>query len=601
MMNDKELRVRPIPVSAVPAAGATAQAKADAHPPKDATREMVETIVFVVFLVVLLRAFVAEAFVIPSGSMATTQLGIHRQVKCDKCGEEFTLNADRQAELHTYAVCPNCRYIQPLTDPATGRFRFGLQGGDKVLVAKAEYDIFKPKRLDVIVFKFPGKLEIDGRKGGPQKNYSAQNYIKRLWGLPGERLQIWYGDVYVSPNAENNDAFEVIRKPLDKLLEMRRIVYNNDHQASDLGPEYRRWLDLAGPGGAWKATDDSKSFEISGAGDKYHWLGYHHLLRQAPDAKGPPRPQLITDVLGYNNGLTDPEVRGRMGDFKASNWVGDLMLDFEVEIFKAEGELLLELSEGLDMHRASFDLQTGVCTLTVTRDGKEIKREQAPTSLSKTGKFDVRFANFDNRLTLWIDGKLPFRDGMVFDAMDPKEYGPRLADLRPASIGVKGGHVKVRHLLLYRDVYYTRKPNDVDVSIGGEYADTLSIPAEDERKLIQEELTLLRPEERQLSPEEQEKLARHRATKLRNRGNGRQERDFRNDWSSYLTSMGGPETYPANGRFGPDEYFALGDNSPHSSDSRDWGVVPERLLLGKAVVVYFPFWPFGPNRVGLIR
>jgi signal peptidase I len=45
------------------------------------------------------------------------------------------------------------------------------------------------------------------------------------------------------------------------------------------------------------------------------------------------------------------------------------------------------------------------------------------------------------------------------------------------------------------------------------------------------------------------------------------------------------------------EYFALGDNSFHSSDSRDWGPVPEQNLMGRGVLVY---WPFG-SHWGLIR
>jgi signal peptidase I len=36
-------------------------------------------------------------------------------------------------------------------------------------------------------------------------------------------------------------------------------------------------------------------------------------------------------------------------------------------------------------------------------------------------------------------------------------------------------------------------------------------------------------------------------------------------------------------------YFALGDNSYHSSDSRDWGVVPEDNLMGRGMFVYWPF------------
>ena len=36
-------------------------------------------------------------------------------------------------------------------------------------------------------------------------------------------------------------------------------------------------------------------------------------------------------------------------------------------------------------------------------------------------------------------------------------------------------------------------------------------------------------------------------------------------------------------------YFALGDNSYQSSDSRDWGLVPERNVVGCGLIVYWPF------------
>ncbi len=42
----------------------------------------------------------------------------------------------------------------------------------------------------------------------------------------------------------------------------------------------------------------------------------------------------------------------------------------------------------------------------------------------------------------------------------------------------------------------------------------------------------------------------------------------------------------------PKSYFAMGDNSYHSSDSRDWGPVPEQNLMGHGVLVY---WPFGAH------
>ncbi|NBV85541.1 MAG: signal peptidase I [Verrucomicrobia bacterium] len=38
-----------------------------------------------------------------------------------------------------------------------------------------------------------------------------------------------------------------------------------------------------------------------------------------------------------------------------------------------------------------------------------------------------------------------------------------------------------------------------------------------------------------------------------------------------------------------DSFFALGDNSYHSSDSRDWGWVPQNNVVGRGWLVYWPF------------
>lgn len=44
------------------------------------------------------------------------------------------------------------------------------------------------------------------------------------------------------------------------------------------------------------------------------------------------------------------------------------------------------------------------------------------------------------------------------------------------------------------------------------------------------------------------------------------------------------------------EYFLAGDNREHSSDSRDFGMVPKENIVGKA---WFIYWP--PTKLGLVE
>jgi len=78
---------------------------------------------------------------------------------------------------------------------------------------------------------------------------------------------------------------------------------------------------------------------------------------------------------------------------------------------------------------------------------------------------------------------------------------------------------------------------------------------------------------------------------------------LRDGYNGYSNTSGHGATFPLLGSPADEfkvpaaHYFALGDNSYHSSDSRYFGPVPEQNLVGRGLVVYWPFI----GRWGLIR
>src|SRR5438876_2178048 len=84
-------------------------------------RETVESVAIAFVLAFLFRTFEAEAFVIPTGSMAPTLYGQHRDVTCEKCGTRFAVGVRTTGPNETeiwegklvhdershFAFCPN--------------------------------------------------------------------------------------------------------------------------------------------------------------------------------------------------------------------------------------------------------------------------------------------------------------------------------------------------------------------------------------------------------------------------------------------------------------------------------------------------------------
>src|SRR5258706_5269094 len=79
---------RPVPQSALP----QPPAKTEKPQEKENVKETIESILVAFILAFIFRAFVVEAFVIPTGSMGPTLMGAHVRVECPDCGYHFTSN-----------------------------------------------------------------------------------------------------------------------------------------------------------------------------------------------------------------------------------------------------------------------------------------------------------------------------------------------------------------------------------------------------------------------------------------------------------------------------------------------------------------------------
>ena len=164
-------------------------------------RETVESIVIAFVLAFLFRTFEAEAFVIPTGSMAPTLMGRHKDVDCPKCGYRYQVSASEEESDDPRAMridcvagmCPMCHYVLPMRPDLPGNV-----AGE----SPRETSTFSVRTTAIASSSTSTSTRSATRSAGTWSCSSFPatrkiNYIKRLVGLPGETLRIFQGDVFV--------------------------------------------------------------------------------------------------------------------------------------------------------------------------------------------------------------------------------------------------------------------------------------------------------------------------------------------------------------------------------------------------------------------
>ena len=427
---------------------------------------------------------------IPTGAMAPTILGKHKEVICPMCGYRYEVSASDRPNTEVasriyHATCPMCRFTADLAPNNPQNQSYPTYDGDRILVAKFPYEFADPKRWDIIVFKYPGD--------------ATMNYIKRLVGLPGETISIHDGDLWIHEAGQPEGHFEIARKPPEKILAMLQPVYDNDLAPTITGKLHwpARWTPEPGAGEHLWTNKDFASFETDGRAKGQAWIRYRHRvptpeqwdsLTDAGAKDGGPsldsvKPQLISDFTAYNTGDRDQSRFDRLPQWLSArgygiHWVGDLAMQFDLESKSASGKVVAELIKGGRPFQCRLDLSSGKAELAIGGGGVEADgcHWTATTAVAGPGRHAIIFANIDDELTLWVDGKAvalsdparpdapPRRDGQAQSESEkhPNQYNsallnnhvPTAEDLSPVGIAAEGAAVKVSHIKVLRDIYY---------------------------------------------------------------------------------------------------------------------------------------------------
>jgi signal peptidase I len=534
---------------------------------KDRAAEVANTFEWLItafILAFVFRAFVMEAFRIPTGSMADTLNGAHFRLRCRQCGYEydygfvpgryFDSQGHRLPEDTVPAGkvplaitrCPNCgHYPTELVCRRCGlhydsrimmkenRFRRGggstgemwvpptscprcngelmsvwnmpVANGDRILVLKCIYQFIHPKRWDVIVFKNPTDPTI--------------NYIKRLIGLPGEKVEIIDGDVYIDN--------KITRKPPKVQNELWMPVYNNDYQPArpkDGNFNGHTWSQPFKnvSDSIWNTTNSNSPtiFTLESAVDRINTIFYDTLIGNN-----------FRTIYAYDE----------INRYDEMPICSDLMVRFHCLADGSKGRIGIALSKYETNYKAWVDL-AGEMIISRIEQGKqsqELARRTIEPSVTDEPVL-VSFANVDHLLIFqYGNNKLTFDLGRNME-----DAGPIKENIEPRVEIFGSGKLTLSHIAIFRDIHYTNP----------------GYP-----------------------------------------GRNGQTR----------ASRGNPFSLEK------DQFFVLGDNSPNSEDARLWnspgmankglpeyreGTVPRDYLVGKALFVYWPsgFKPFDEFPFGII-
>jgi signal peptidase I len=464
------------------------QAKKPRHP----WRENIEAFTVAIVMAVMLKYFAVEAYQIPTGSMQPTLMG--QEIVRDGGVDEIK---------------------------------------DRILVDKLSYHFRDPERFEVVIFKYPLNR--------------AQNFVKRLVGMPGDHLKIENGDLW--QRASESEPWKVLRRPANVMKDQWKPIdvgtpASGVHWRSDDGRKLTsRDLDVAGETGLTFAAHGDGSIQAN----------YTH---------------------GYPIAMQEAMRRQPRRRSYEQHDVGDLRVTGRVTARPELRALVIEISES--GHRYRFEI-AGPAGGEESRVRAVWADPQAFRPLD-VGVPGVRLAagravefaaqNLDDELALSIDGER-------VAAVETLPVNPVASAVR---IELSGGGAALADLQVWRDIHYTTDGTSWRVPDGNYFM--LGDNTQDSSDSRAWELALLRWKD---SPAGDEAIAGNRRGGM---GDGSylpdsnpiRERTPEGELTFFRDTYGELHTFPRSAELpltnGPDDFRAP--------------FVPRNLITGRALAVFWP-------------
>ncbi|MFT5291855.1 MAG: signal peptidase I [Planctomycetota bacterium] len=326
-------------------------------------RENIEALIVAIAVALLFKYFILEISKIPSGSMQPTLMG----------------------------------------NPDTGVY-------DRVLVDKLSMRMRDPERFEIIVFKHP--LE------------QSRIMVKRLVGMPGERLRVFNGDLWTRAN--ESEAWEILRRP-DQVQEGAWRTIDLD------APQASNWTQVLGDSN-WLMSGRDIS---AGAAGRMRYRADDNSIRDRYTDGYP-------DVL--RSGVKPQDARMLRG----ISPVGDLRVSSDVS---AEGDLValvFQLSEGPFAYEFSIP---GPAAAADARPSMEVREQGSVVTIVQAEEpFQLR-ADRGTEVSVWnLDDRLGLRvDDQVLLEVDVAPVSDQRSSI---FLELNGGGAELADLMVERDIYY---------------------------------------------------------------------------------------------------------------------------------------------------